>query len=79
MPKQTIIYSLVAATQDGLVKDEYNAVTDVAIRIGLTKDDVKDCMQIIKLERQLAIKLKQCINPWCKGWFWLACLQYNTF
>ena len=47
-----LMYSLIAATQDGLVRHEYNQCKKLAIRLGLTEDVVTNCVEVIKLEKQ---------------------------
>lgn len=62
LKKGCILYAILAAAQDGFVRDEYQSATKMAIQIGLTKQHVKDCIQLVKMEIALAKKAKQMSN-----------------
>lgn len=49
-----VLYSMLAASQDGLVLSEYSAALKLAAKLGLGKDVVKENVNIIKAEKRLA-------------------------
>lgn len=61
--KYFILLALLAASQDGLVKDEYEQCTEIALDLGLEKQDVKDCIEIVRMELKMAGKLKKFLHP----------------
>ena len=52
-----LLYAVLAATQDGLVKDEYEEAKKLAKNLGFPKGTVKQMINVIKLEKQLQQEL----------------------
>ena len=57
--QQLVLGSIITAAQDGLVPKEYDRVKEVAYKLGLTHDDIKEYIAIVKLEIELAKRLKK--------------------
>ena len=56
-----LLYCLLAATQDGLISEEYQTVENIAKRLPLQNPTkmIQECVKLIKLERQLAITVQE--------------------
>ena len=61
--KYFILLSILAATQDGLVRDEYEQSVKIAQKIGLTRQDVKIMVELVRTEFAMAKQLKLYLNP----------------
>ena len=61
--KEMVLAALVASAQDGLVNEEYQEAHKMAKNLGLTREDVKECVKILKLELEIATKLKTFLSP----------------
>ena len=64
--KYVILLSIIAATQDGLVKDKYEQPVKTAIKMGLTRKDVQVMIQLLRAEFKIAKQLKLYLNPFSK-------------
>ena len=58
-----ILIALIASTQDGLVKEEYAEAKNMANKLGLPEQNVKDLIGLMKLEMEMARKLKGLLAP----------------
>ena len=61
--KEFILATLVACAQDGLVKEEYTQAKIMANKLGLKDEDVKECVGLLKMEIEMAKKLKSFLTP----------------
>ena len=52
-----VLYTLIAAAQDGLHKDEYNVAKHMAKNLGLSQDCAKQCVALLKAEQDMARKI----------------------
>lgn len=55
-----LLYALIAATQDGLVLNEYKTIKKIGQRLSLPNPskNIKECIKLIKLEKQLAVAIQ---------------------
>ena len=61
--KEFILATLIACVQDGLVKEEYTQAKVMANKLGLKDEDVKECVGLLKMEIEMAKKLKSFLTP----------------
>ena len=52
-----VLYTLIAAAQDGLHKDEYNVAKHMAKNLGLGQDCAEQCVALLKAEQDMARKI----------------------
>ena len=56
--KHCILQSICACSQDGFVKEEYKQVQKLANSMGVTKEEVKELIHIVRMERYIAKSIK---------------------
>ena len=63
MKNDIVLYSVLAASQDGFVKQEYKQAQEVATKLGLDEACVKENVEIVEMEKALAARLLKRLKP----------------